>query len=230
MEMLKNQWSRRKSVSLILAAVMLGCWLLGTTAVSVACRGSEGGEIFPFGGVFAFGVLVMGQLLCGAFGLPQEFNLAVSMGVPRKRFVPAYAIYSALEILAGSVLLRALIELEKGIYHLVLPARVLEADLGLIVLPKYLLLGGGIFVAVEMLVGAVWMRFSGWGIFGIWIAFMLLTNVDSSYFAGVTDWYCKVTQGLGSMAMLPAVLLAVLFVAVLFWVAWRMLRKQQVTG
>lgn len=237
--MIKKQLKRRKKEALWELLVIVGIYLF----VMVIVLGigiyhknrQKFFEVFVAGTMFAMFAGMSVWLFVDSFYFLREFNIAVSMGQVRKKFVWCYELVSVLEILMMAVLLRGLAAIEEGIYHWLLP----EAEVFLNVNKifrwnKMIVIVLGI-VAIQMLIQAMLLRYGMKVYWVIWFLGMLVTYTprlvsEDSMLAKkgkeFVDWVVQIAKMFGGNFW---IIVSLVGSGVLVGIAWCFLRKQQVT-
>ena len=105
-----------------LLGIQLGAFVLGVVMVLVIMHTEEDpGAWFCMGTLIAGLVLVGGGLFLTAFGYPQEFMLALSMGRTRKAFMLSYYLRMLMLLAAGCLLVVLLHRVELLLYGWMFP-------------------------------------------------------------------------------------------------------------
>ena len=114
-----TDWKLNWNSFFVLLAIQLGVFLLGVVMVCVIMNVDEDpGAWFCMGTLLSSISLVIITLFCYGFGYAQGFNVALSMGCTRTAFMGAYALRTALQLLASYGLLLLLYRLELAVYPL----------------------------------------------------------------------------------------------------------------
>lgn len=108
-----------KSGFLALLGFLVGAFLFGMILVAIImATDDDPGSWFCMGTLMACLVLVAAGLFMTAFGYPQEFMLALSMGRTRKAFMASYYLRLLLQLAAGWLLVLLLHQIELQSYTL----------------------------------------------------------------------------------------------------------------
>ena len=109
----KNGW-------LILLGILAGTFIFGMIMVAVImANDNDPSSWFCMGTLLASLVLICAGLFMAAFGYPQEFMLALSMGRTRRDFMASYYLRLILQLLAGWLLILVLHQIELKAYTLI---------------------------------------------------------------------------------------------------------------
>lgn len=237
--MIKKQIKRRKKEARLELLVISGIYLF-TIAVVLGIgiyhrNRQEVVEVFPAGSVFGILVGMSFWFFAGSFYFMREFNMAVSMGQTRKKFVWCYELVSVLEILAMLVLLKGFAAVEKGIYHWLLPEAKSFLEVNRIISwnrVAVIVLG---VVAVQMLIQALLLRYGMkvyWVLWFIWMLaaytpnFVSEESVIAKKGTEFVNWVIRAAELFGGNFWIIVCLLASGGFA---GIAWYFLRRQQVT-
>lgn len=231
MGMLQRQWCRRrKQIAIYLLSVLIA--YVGGFAIDVAIYlGDDAKSMVPLGTLFAMFMLFMVHLIAASLYLTLEFDLAVSMSVTRRCFVREYVSFAFLEMICYYLMICGMFYLECGIWQNAMGIPLAEEVanvLGAIYL--YVALGILGLLVVELLAGALILRF-GIKIFWVcWILMMLpnISNFTSIKFPagmfaqnGISTWFSQ----LGRPGICGIILCAELLV---FFFAYRLFKRQQI--
>lgn len=224
--MLKNQWLRRRKAVYLLFFGMAAVFLLGAGVFSAVRAVNPQAQPFPMGTLLALIFLAAVHLFVCSFSIMQEFNLAVSMGVTRKSFVPGYMAFSLLELACAGLFLLLLFLVERRTVGLAAPGAFMTELFHVIARSPYILLAAFGLLAAEMLSGALTLRFGFKIYWGFWLLGMLplfLRWFGAEQFISQTavfiqrlDPFIQITGGL-----------FLEFLIVL--ISWLLYRKQRVT-
>lgn len=232
MKVLKYQWISRRTEALALFAAGAVAFLVGSVMMAVLMDGTEK-AFFPLGTlslIFMFGII---HLIQGGIGIVTDFNLAISMGETRKRFVAGYLAFDGLEYLVSLLMILLLQWVEEGISHKFYPELSFIRMLSWETLYIFLLSILGL-MAAEVLTGALILKFGQKVLWGLWVFAIL-----PSFIQGIRQWrpVRMFTETLGGffvsffenvgLQWIP--MAAILVEAVAFLAAYCMLRRQRVT-
>ena len=105
--------------TLALLLILLGAFVFGVILVALVMTfDDDPGSWFCMGTLMACLVLVAAALFTSAFGYPQEFMLALSMGRTRKEFMVSYYLRMLVTLLLGWVLVLIMHQIELRGYTL----------------------------------------------------------------------------------------------------------------
>lgn len=233
MTAMKNQWSRRKGEVAVFAAVSLLCFVVGMMLTVQVGDDSDIKRLFPFGIMLLLVGMILTHLIQNVLGLVYEFNLAISMSVTRRRFTLSYLAFSALELFGALLLAVVLQGAETLIGTWVCPELpIIKLFSGESIHIVLLAMVG--ILAVEMLAGALILRFGYKVLWGIWVLVMLPSFASvlnrweflAGFFERVGSLFVSLANGLGVQWI---GMLIVLAEAAAFVAAHRLLRRQRVT-
>ncbi|MBO5069498.1 MAG: hypothetical protein J6C37_03955 [Roseburia sp.] len=232
MRVLKNQWISRRAEALTLFAAGAVVFLAGSAVMAALMDGTEN-ALFPLGTLFLIFALGIIHLIQGGIGIVTDFNLAVSMGETRKRFIIGYLAFDGLEYLISLLLVFMLQWVEEGIGRIFYPGlsfiRVLSGKTLYIFLLSILGL-----MAAEVLTGALVLKFGQKVLWGLWVLAIL-----PSFVQGIRQWepvqmFTEALKGFfvsfsASVGVQWIPIVVILAEAVAFVAACCMLRRQRVT-
>lgn len=239
MRELKRQFCMRWDEMLLVLGLEAGFFLLGEIMLGIIVHGlGEKESVVPLGTIMALLVPVVLMLFVGMSSLPLYFNMAVGMGSVRRHVVPAMLGMSMLINIVAAWMAYVFYYLEKWIFHVVYSGIVNEIDLQFVFRWKYILPACLAVVAVNAIMGALFLKYGKIAFTIFWILWMV------GFIGGPRAWkYLQGAQdhvvyqvlkkigdlffGFSERGILTAV--AVASAAVIF-TAWMLLRKQQVDG
>lgn len=238
MEILKRQWMRRKEELFVCFVALAGGYVLGNLISGMLERGTE--ALRPgilLGGILGYGMALLTHMVYATFSMPGEFNLAVSMGGTRKQFLWGYLLFGLAELVGVQIMTGILQGLVTAIYGIWSGGSARSASL----MPEgflwgYLLLLELGILMVEVLVGAVVLRFGTRVLWGVMVVMFVLPTVRRGLIdRGLLPEYVPVTQALlegdlSGVCTLPRLLEWLVLLLLLLAAVWGLLRKQQVTG
>lgn len=210
-------------------ALCMGCWLIGLLlAIFIGSHTEIEEGMILAGTLVAMIIMFIVHFLGTAFSFVVDFNLAVFMGAVRKRYVPAYGLFTMAE-LAGIMLFIVLMgHLEKGILQGMFPERVLDLDLTLYMDLKVCLVAIVGMTVLELFTGSLILCFGWKSLWGIWALWMLVSVVPGTLVQNerikneMVALAGRITGGtVAAIAILLCLLLAT--------ASWGMLRRQRVT-
>ncbi len=190
------------------------------------------------GSCFAFFGVVLLYVFMGIFGYTADFNLAVSMGVTRKKFVLGYLVQSLLSSIMMSGILLLFYILESSLYHRVFKEAVLDMDsLAKGVAWKLVLCAIAVVPVFRLAMGAFIMKFQKvgfWVMWAVWMAFCLfgsrwckIMENENSFLHKAFAGLFEVVKGLPQAALLALGAGALILI---LCVAWLLARRQSVTS
>lgn len=230
------QLKRRKTELLQFGSVMAVSYLFGIMLVLGLCFFAGEKTSAALGTSIALGMAVVLQGFGSVFGFTQEFNMAVSMGQSRRRFVWCYEAVSLLELTAMTAVLYLMCILEKGIYHFIMPEIAQKTDVAVVFQLKYIfpvILG---MVTLEMLWQAILLKFGVKGLWAIW-AMWMLACLAPGYLVhneklknSIQSCITSLMEMLRGKEILFWSSAGIVVAAAVVGIAWSMLRKQRVTA
>lgn len=237
MELLKNQW-RRRSKELPLLGISAVClFLVGVLLFAVIGAGDKN-EIFvvPVGTILAMIMAGCIHLFYISYGVVSEFNLAVGMGIARRRFVPGYITFSALELIGIIIVGLFLNRVELLVYRTTMPGVPMAEEVKYLFDVRILVLLVLGMLAAEMLAGALILRFGRWAVIGI--CFFIIAAVqlpvwmlrwDSLRRAvmAAANW---IMNFFGRLGLFQTTIFIILTELLALLVSWGLMRKQCVTA
>ena len=202
--------------------------VLGTVISGAVCfYDEEMVSCLPLGLIMAMCVagILQSVITVGAFY--GAFNIAVGMGVTRRRFVLAW---QGITLVCMAVLLVGLFLIylvERELMGNAFPA-LSFIDIGVVFRLRYLIpVVVGLWV-LEFFSEALFLRLGGkmlWAVWAVWMALTLgLPRLPARLLVAIGDFFVS-AQGRGLLGIIGAVLAVVFSVT-----AWRLLRKQRVTA
>lgn len=234
--MIQKQLKRREKEIMIGFLILIGVYFFVMGVVLVAgIYGNRIYEVFMVGTLFAMGAGFSLQVFVSSFCFLREFNMAISMGQTRKRFVWCYELISVLEFLAITVLGRVFWAFEEQVYHWVIPKAHILFRAEVIFGWKQIIMIVLGAVAVQMLLQALVLRYGIKVYWGVWFIWMLVAYVPrmlhrDSIIArkGIAfmEWVVRMSVEFGENFWILAGLGVY---GGLIGIAWMFLRRQQVT-
>lgn len=238
--MIKKQLKRRQKEALLKFLILLGVYvfvvilMLGIEIYNREKQMVFQKQIIPAGSLFAGITGLFLYFLGESFYFFREFNLAVSMGQTRKKFVWCYEIVSILEVVVWIILLRGFVAIEEELYHWLLPEAVFLVKGTTIFQWKIIFAVLPLVASVQMLVQALVLRYGIKIYIGIWLLGMLLAYtpqmMKSSLLVqkgiALAKWAEQISKQFGEIIWIGMIFAAV---CILGGIAWGFLRKQQVT-
>lgn len=236
-ELKKQLYTRWDEITLMLV-VEAGFFLFGELMLAAAVYGIGGKErtVIPIGTMLAVCVPVILMVFFGMSSLAMNFNLAVSMGSVRSRYVMAMLGVSYLQAVALLWIADLFYALEQWIFRVAYAGMKNELEMGVFFQWKYILPVSLAVVAIAALIGALFLRF-GKGVFVIfWIFWMaaviggpqlakILASKKDNAFLRLLRGMARGFRGFPQAGLL--VIITAISVAMLA-AAWMVLRRQQV--
>lgn len=232
MSVLQIQWGRRRNqILLYLLFLVIGAVLGGVVETILYTQDGGVKHAAPVGFIFAMFFLGIAHIIAATLYFTVEFELAISMGITRKRFIRNYLSFAAIEMAAYYVILFLLYQFEVVLWKNTLGLSMAEEVLGLLdELYVYTAVGMIALVAVECLMGALLLRLGPKIMVAIWILLMIpsvITHmglelpVITLQGAGIGAVIADAGKfGIAGMILTVAV--------VIYLVAWKLLKRQQI--
>lgn len=234
---IKKQFYMRWDEIAVYFMLEIGSFVFGEVLLWIVVYvAGEKESIFPIGTVIALFLPAFVMLFAGMSSFPMCFNTAVSMGATRRRIVPAIFCVSLAMNLIVAWNAGLLYQLEKWIFRMVYAGIQVEDDLGFLFRWKYILPACLVIVAVNALMGALFMKLGKAAYTIFWILWMVV------FVGGPRLWklmqgeqenaflrLCRSIAGQFMQFSIEGILAAVAAVSlVLAIAAWILLRRQQV--
>lgn len=238
MEIWRRQWMLRSGEFFVCLMVQFVFYVIGMLLFWAMEPQSEALLTgIPMGSVLGYGAALLLHAIYGIFSLPEKFNLAVSMGETRKRFMWGYLLFGLAELVGVQIAAGILQKVEIAIYGVLFGGTMIDGSpiAGEVLASHLFLIELGI-LAVEMLAGALMLRFSSRVLWGVMAVVLGLPSAQRTLIArGLLPEHILVVQAqtAGKMDMVYAISWLAVYAAVwllLLAAAWGLLRKQQVTG
>lgn len=237
MRELKKQFHIGWDVVLFDLGMVAAFFLVGEIIVGVSVYVfGEVESVFLGGTLLALIMVPFVQILVGTSMMALHFNIAVSMGTTRRRVVPAFMVFVFLGELLAVGVAYLLYHLEKWIFSIAYTGMDVELDFGFVFRWNYILLACFAIVALNMLMGALFLKYGKKALTVFWIIWMvacigmprlahMLKSTQDNAFLRVCRKVLDVLYGFTENGILTGVFLCS---AVFILLAWLMLRKQQV--
>lgn len=238
MRELKKQLLLRSDELLTMLLLEAGAFVFGEAILHVAVGVfGEEDEVFQLGLLMAVFMVGMCMVFMGVSSLALGFNIGVGMGASRRRFIPAFMLFTYLEFLVLAAIAKIFGYLEKWILEMAYPGMD-HGDVDIMLQWKYILVAGIAVVACNVIFGAISLKFGKVSFVILWLLWMAVivgiprmvqwasTNRDSVAVRAcrsVLDAICSFKEN-GILAGIAALS------AVLMLISWIMLRRQQVTA
>lgn len=234
MKVFRERWDELQW-ALILCGIT---WLAGNVLVAVILYIDSSKDIYELSSLIMGIVMLVYVLIVGIYGFATEFNLAVGMGISRKRFVPAYLIVSLLNeiLLFGLFCAGYFIEhLELRIFYGVEKS---SFDIMFVVGSWYVPLALLLLAALQLFFGSLKLKFGQKGMWVFWLLWMMMCVVPGRIVNSMEHAPDSVLGKLGNGGVKIAALLGTggLVVlttgalAVMIGVTYLTMRRQQVTS
>lgn len=222
---------------IITLGIALGiAYILGIVIGCILMNGNVGMPCYiPFGAVTAVIIVMLFQAAMTLTTFGRAFNLAVSMGVTRKKFLLGYQLFTLAELLILFLCFGILYRIESAAAGIFFPAESVTDVLNFLLKIKFLLPAVLIVWCLEFFIEAVTMKFGAkawWTIWAVWMAIclgfpnMLVRGLKGKLPAGLMKLGSLFAAGGKTLWIACG---AVIF-AVLLLISWNILRKQQVTA
>lgn len=237
MREMKRQFCMRWDEMLLIFGLEVGFFLFGEMMLGIMVYGvGEKESIFPLGSMMAVFVPVFIMVFVGMSTLPLHFNIAVGMGAVRRRVVPAMLAMSMIINVMAVWIGDLFFHLEQWIFRVAYAGIKIEFDLSVIFQWKYIFPACLAVVALNALIGALFLKYGKVAFTIFWVLWMavfiggpriahLLDSTQSNAFLDMCRKVVNIFQGFTENGILSAVM--IVSIGLLF-VAWMMLRKQQV--
>lgn len=234
---IKKQFCLRWDEIVLVPGLELGAFLLGELMMVIAVYGmGEKDSIFPLGTVMAIVVPGMLMVFLGMSSLPLYFNILVSMGMSRRRLLPALFGFAFLQNILGVGIAYLFCLLEKWIMQIAYAGIQIEVDLQFLFQWKYIVPVCMAVVALNAVMGALFLKYGNKVYTIFWVLWMMvciggqrmghmLESGQDHAFSRICRRVVDLFYGFSEGGILMA---AVLISAGLMAVAYRMLCKQQV--
>lgn len=155
------------------AVVTLGTGALGVGLLFLIMLLAKPDTYIYLGSFVAALIAIMLYLLLGIFGFMSDFNLAVSLGVTRKRFAVGYLLRCLLTSALITGIMALFYLLESNLYAKVFKDAVLEMDFAEGVTVKIFLVIMFVIPVIRFAVGAFITRFQKVGFWVLWAVWMI---------------------------------------------------------
>lgn len=222
---------------LVILGMEAGTFLFGEILLGIVVYVTgEKGSVFPIGTMLALLVPAFVMVFVGMSSLPLYFSTAVSMGAVRRHVVPALLGSSLLIELAAAWEAYLFYYLERWIFGLLYAGKEIELDLQFVFRWKYILPVCLAVVAVNALMGALFLKYGKTAFTIFWVLWMaigictprlghMLESAQDNAFVRVCRRIADLIGGFSERGILTTV---VLVSAGLIFASWMLLRKQQV--
>ena len=237
MEMLKNQWKRRRGGT---CCVGLSFFVVCVGTMICTCMIERGDAAFvmriPLGAILGCMAALLVHLFYATYMMTYEFNLAVSMSVTRKHFLQSYLSYSVLEWLGITAIAFVLGIVEKIIYNRVFDGAKIQWNPSYGILILCVVIVAFTAIACETFLAACAMRYGWnamWGVIAVTELFLIPNLVRFHILPGnVLQFFLDLAwlkeKTFDIYARMDMMKMAVLSAALLF-IGYRILKKQRVT-
>lgn len=237
MRELKAQLCARWDEMLLILGLEAGFFIIAEIFMAVLVHFQQtDNSVFHIGTVTALVVAVFVVVFMGIGILPVHFNLAVSMGSARKRFMPVFLLLSFLENLAAAAAAYLLSLLETQILRSAYAGIKLESRTEDFFRWKYILAACLGLAALNAFMGMLFIKLGkiAWTI--IWVLWMvccfgiprighIAETAKGTVFGEICGAVIRAVSGLTEGGILAGI---VIVSAGMLAVAWGMLRKQEV--
>lgn len=228
-----KQIKRRYGELLALGGIMLAMMGIELLISFLFATFEDGNNTLVFSGVIVIAFTFFFHIFINCFGFIPEFNIAVSMGETRKRFVWSYYCFSIIEMLLIIGLGFMIGKIEKIIISLCYPQQecieLFWNHINIFMIVVMIV----IFSGVELLVSAFLLRFDRKAFWILWCIWMIgclgpayITKHDE-----IAEKILGVLEHVLAAKSLYVTLSVVLLLGIMaIGIAWRLLKKQQVTN
>ena len=226
------QCKTRKMEVLQFLVAAFGGYVFGIIVMMIIRANTVEKECVTLGMLIGMIILVFMHFFGITFSFVGEFNMALSMGAPRKSFVGSYALFNMVELAGLELLLFVLGKIELALISVIYPQCEIILDVTQYFQWKYLLAVIVGMTVVELFLGAVILRFGMKAFWVVWAIWMFLTLVPvklsenevmaaKMHQLGEQIGLENIVQYLFAAGVVAAVIMAVL--------GWNLLKKQRVT-
>lgn len=189
---------------------------------------------FAIGTTILVMITVFFFLFMGVFGYGIEFNLAIGMGVTRKKFIPAYFASTLLMLVAESLFIYAAYFLERWEINTFYSQWPYEKGIEYLIFSRYMILGLFLVAAAQIFFGAIAMKFGKKAFWILWILMMtfsiLPSRIEKAADGSFLDNLGKVlVHFFSSLNQVTGSLLMFGLIVILLGVAYLLQRKQAYT-
>lgn len=208
-------------------------YLIGLIVVFIVMNVAKENTCATAGTMLAFIAFAFMHLFGISFSFMGDFNMAISLGATRKSFVAGYVLFNLLEIAVLEVEIILFGMFEKFMLKTAFPQASMEIDLTTFFTWKYLLGAMVVFTVLEMLLGAVILRYgvkAFWVLWAIWMIVCLAPmNIEKN--EKLSGELAKLGLFLGGkLTPQGMVVLVIVLTIVVAAITWNILRKQRVTA
>ena len=237
MREMKRQFVMRWDEMLLILGLQAGFFLFGEILLGIVVYGVEEKEsIIQAGTMLALFVPVFVMVFTGMSSMPLCFNLAVGMGAVRRHVVPAMIGMSLLINMMVVWIAYLFYNLEQWIFGMFYAGIEIEFDLQFVFHWKYILPVCLAVTAVNILMGAMFLKYGKIAFTIFWIVWMaafiggprlghLLESAQDNAFLRICRKIVELISGFSERGILSAVALVS---AGLIFVSWMLLRRQEV--
>ena len=223
----------RKAELLQFLGIVAGGYLVGLIIVFIVMNATKENSYATVGTMLAVIVFALMHLFGISFSFMGDFNMAVSMGVTRKSFVAGYVLFNLLEIAVLEVEIILFGMFEKFMLKTAFPQASMEIDLTTLFTWKYLLGVMVVLTVLEMLLGAVILRYgvkAFWVLWAIWMI-VCLAPMNIAKNEKLSGELAKLGLFLGGKFTPQGIVaLVIALTIVVAAITWNILRKQRVTA
>lgn len=208
-------------------------YLIGLIVVFIVMNVAKENTCATAGTMLAFIAFAFMHLFGITFSFMGDFNMAISLGATRKSFVSGYVLFNLLEIAVLEVEIILFGMFEKFMLKTAFPQASMEIDLTTLFTWKYLLGAMVVFTVLEMLLGAVILRYgvkAFWVLWAIWMI-VCLAPMNIAKNEKLSGELAKLGLFLGGKFTPQGIVaLVIALTIVVAAITWNILRKQRVTA
>lgn len=219
--------------------ISAGAFLFGAVMLGVAMHFShEGDTTFEIGTLMVAMITLFYLFFAGGYGFAKEFNLAVGMGITRKKFVPAYVITAVIINTLQMIILYISHFAEKLEIATFYSGWTQEKGIELFLFSKFVIPAIIGFAALQALIGCLYLRYGRrafWGIWFIWMALCLLpSRIEAAMKANNNSALSKlgdvIVSTVTGVTQWQAIALIGIITVVSLIITYLLARKQQVSS
>ena len=208
-------------------------YLIGLIVVFIVMNVAKDNTCATAGTMLAVTAFAFIHLFGITFSFIGDFNMAISLGETRKRFVAGYALFNLLEIAVLELEIVVLGVVEKFLLENAFPQAVMEIDLTTFFSWKYLLGTMLILETVELFFGAVILKYgmkAFWVLWALWMLVCLVPmNIEKNEKLSRTLARLGILLG-GNITSQGIAALIIILSIIMVMITWKILRKQRVTA
>ena len=208
-------------------------YLIGLIVVFIVMNVAKDNTCATAGTMLAVTAFAFIHLFGITFSFIGDFNMAISLGETRKRFVAGYALFNLLEIAVLELEIVVFGVVEKFLLENAFPQSVMEIDLTTFFSWKYLLGTMLILETVELFFGAIILKYgmkAFWVLWAVWmIGCLVPINIEKNEKLSGTLARLGILLG-GKITSQGIAALVIAVTIIMVMITWKILRKQRVTA